>query len=85
VQEALRLVTPAVRERYQRRGKQAGFGADALDAASPMVWVQQQRVRFQDTSERETLVSKEHNWVPLPIPYLLKRSVDGTQVKSEMK
>ena len=50
------MVTPEVRERYQRRGKQFSFGDDMLDAASPKEWVQQQHVRFQDTSERETLV-----------------------------
>ena len=57
MQEALGLVAPAVAERYERRGKQLRFADDVSDAASPKEWVQQQRVRFQDTSDRETLVS----------------------------
>jgi hypothetical protein len=51
------MVTPEVRERYQRRGKQFSFGADVSNAASPKEWVQQQHVRIQDTGERDTLVN----------------------------
>lgn len=56
-QEALGLVAPVVRERYQQRGKQFSFADDRADAASPKEWVQQQHVSFDDAGKRDTQVN----------------------------